>query len=94
MKWRSCWFGYTIRGRSAPKKEILAVENLRTTVELEKKKSAALEEEVRVLKEEQVKYQTEQASFKVEQDEMKKNMGLMMEEIKRLSGLVSQNSVS
>ena len=83
-----------LRGRSAPKKEILAVENLRTTVELEKKKSAALEEEVRVLKEEQVKHQKEQASFKVEQDEMKKNMGLMMEEIKRLSGLVSQNSVS
>ena len=76
-----------LRGRSAPKKEILAVENLRTTVELEKKKSAALEEEVRVLKEEQVKHQKEQ-------DEMKKNMGLMMEEIKRLSGLVSQNSVS
>ena len=70
------------------------MENLRTTVELEKKKSAALEEEVRVLKEEQVKHQKEQASFKVEQDEMKKNMGLMMEEIKRLSGLVSQNSVS
>ncbi|PWA71819.1 hypothetical protein CTI12_AA277920 [Artemisia annua] len=83
-----------LRGCSAPKKEILAVENLRTTVELEKKKLAALEEEVQVLKEEQVKHQKEQASFKVEQYEMKKNMDLMMQEIKRLSGLVSQNSVS
>nr|GEV42626.1 hypothetical protein [Tanacetum cinerariifolium] len=33
-----------LRGRSAPKKEILVVENLRTIVELEKNKSAALEE--------------------------------------------------
>ncbi|GJZ48554.1 hypothetical protein Tco_0602386 [Tanacetum coccineum] len=60
-----------LRGRSAPKKEILAVENLRTIIELERNKSAALEEKFK--------------EVAVEQDEMKKCMGLMMKEIQRLA---------
>nr|GEX51449.1 hypothetical protein [Tanacetum cinerariifolium] len=47
-----------LRGCSTPKKEILAVENLRAIVESEKKKSAALEEKLK--------------EVTVEQDEMKK----------------------
>nr|GEU63034.1 protein kinase-like domain, phloem protein 2-like protein [Tanacetum cinerariifolium] len=68
-----------LRGRSAPKKEILAVENLRTIVELERNKSATLEEKLK--------------EVVVEQDEMKKCMGLMMKEIQRLSKLVPDKSV-
>nr|GEU72074.1 hypothetical protein [Tanacetum cinerariifolium] len=67
-----------LRGRSAPKKEILAVENLRAIVESEKNKSAALEEKMK--------------EVAVEQDEMKKCMGLMMKEIQRLSKLVPDKS--
>nr|GEW00294.1 hypothetical protein [Tanacetum cinerariifolium] len=67
-------------GRSAPKKEVLTVENLRTIVKLEKNKSTTLEEKFK--------------EVTVEQDEMKKCMGLMIKEIKRLSGLVSDKSVS
>nr|GEW55038.1 protein kinase-like domain-containing protein [Tanacetum cinerariifolium] len=69
-----------LRGRSAPKKEILAVENLRVIFESEKKKSTALEEKLK--------------EVTVEQDEMKKCMGLMMKEIQRLSKLVPDKSVS
>ncbi|GKE55776.1 hypothetical protein Tco_1494961, partial [Tanacetum coccineum] len=65
--------GHYLRGRSAPKKEILAVENLRTIIELERNKSAALEEKLK--------------EVAVEQDEMKKCMGLMMKEIQCLSKL-------
>nr|GEW57080.1 putative reverse transcriptase domain-containing protein [Tanacetum cinerariifolium] len=68
-----------LRGRSAPKKEILAVENLRAIVESEKNKSAALVEKSK--------------EVAVEQDEMKKCMGLMMKEIQRLSKLVPDKSV-
>ncbi|GJY76608.1 hypothetical protein Tco_0481724 [Tanacetum coccineum] len=67
-----------LRGRSAPKKEILAVENLRIIVELEKNKSAGLEKKLK--------------EVTVELDEIKKWMGLMMKEIKRLSGLISDKS--
>nr|GEZ40090.1 myb domain protein 62 [Tanacetum cinerariifolium] len=67
-----------LRGRSAPKKEILAVENLRAIVESEKNKSAALVEKLK--------------EVAVEQDEMKKCIGLMMEEIQRLSKLVPDKS--
>ncbi|GKB66458.1 hypothetical protein Tco_0927870, partial [Tanacetum coccineum] len=69
-----------LRGRSAPKKEILVVENLRAIVESEKNKSTALEEKLK--------------EVAVEQDEMKKCMGLMMQEIQRLSKLVPDKSVS
>ncbi|GJU36097.1 hypothetical protein Tco_1184451 [Tanacetum coccineum] len=67
-----------LRGRSTPKKKILAVENLRTIVELERNKSATLEEKLK--------------EVAVEQDEMKKCMGLMMKEIQRLSKLVPDKS--
>nr|GEW11186.1 reverse transcriptase domain-containing protein [Tanacetum cinerariifolium] len=67
-----------LRGRSAPKKEILAMENLRVIVESEKNKSAALVEKLK--------------EVAVEQDEMKKCMGLMMKEIQRLSKLVPDKS--
>ncbi|GKA77738.1 hypothetical protein Tco_0784275 [Tanacetum coccineum] len=69
-----------LRERSAPKKEILAVENLRTIVELERNKSEALEEKLK--------------EVVVEQDEMKKCMGLMMKGIQCLSKLVPHRSVS
>ncbi|GJX85107.1 hypothetical protein Tco_0335881 [Tanacetum coccineum] len=68
-----------LRERSAPKKEILAVENLRTIVELERNKSEALEEKLK--------------EVVVEQDEMKKCMGLMMKGIQCLSKLVPHRSV-
>nr|GEX16062.1 myb domain protein 62 [Tanacetum cinerariifolium] len=58
-----------LRGRSTPKKEIFAVENLRAIVESENNKSAALEEKLK--------------EVAVEHDEMKKCMGLMMKEIRR-----------
>ncbi|GKD86058.1 hypothetical protein Tco_1357212 [Tanacetum coccineum] len=48
-----------LRGRSTPKKEILAVENLKAIVELEKNKSAPLEEKLK--------------EIAVEQDDMKKS---------------------
>nr|GEW34130.1 hypothetical protein [Tanacetum cinerariifolium] len=67
-----------LRGRSEPKKDILAMENLRAIVESEKNKSAALEEKLK--------------EVAVEQDEMKKCMGLMMKEIQRLSKLVPDKS--
>ncbi|GKD94106.1 hypothetical protein Tco_1373943, partial [Tanacetum coccineum] len=54
------------------------MENLRTIVELEKNKSIALEENLK--------------EVTLEQDEMKKCIGLMMKEIKRFSGLVSDKS--
>nr|GEV05029.1 hypothetical protein [Tanacetum cinerariifolium] len=60
-----------LRRCSAPKKEILAIEKLRAIVELEKNNSTALEEELK--------------EVIVEQDEMKKCMGLMMQEIQHLS---------
>nr|GEV56774.1 hypothetical protein [Tanacetum cinerariifolium] len=66
-----------LRGRSAQKKEILAVENLRAIVELEKHKSTALEEKFK--------------EVTIEQDEMKKCMGLMMKEIQRLSKPIRDN---
>ncbi|GJX27948.1 ribonuclease H-like domain, reverse transcriptase, RNA-dependent DNA polymerase [Tanacetum coccineum] len=69
-----------LRGRSAPKKEIFAVENLKAIVELENNKSAPLEEKLK--------------EVAVEQDDMKKCVGLMMQEIQRLSKLVPDKSVS
>nr|GEY09791.1 hypothetical protein [Tanacetum cinerariifolium] len=67
-----------LRGHSAPKKEILAVENLRIIFELERNKSSTLEEKLK--------------EVAVEQDEMKKCMGLMMKEIQLLSKLVPDKS--
>nr|GEW22967.1 hypothetical protein [Tanacetum cinerariifolium] len=67
-----------LRGCSASKKEILAVENLRAIVESEKNISAALEEKLK--------------EVAVEQDEIKKCMGLMMKEIQSLSKLVPDKS--
>nr|GEZ69319.1 hypothetical protein [Tanacetum cinerariifolium] len=55
-----------LRGRSAPKKEILAVKNLKEIAESEKNKSAALEEKLK--------------EVTVEQDEMKKSYGMILAE--------------
>nr|GEU71107.1 reverse transcriptase domain-containing protein [Tanacetum cinerariifolium] len=67
-----------LRRCSEPKKEILAMENLRAIVELEKNKSTALEEKLK--------------EVIVEQYEMRKCMGLMMQEIQRLLKLVPAKS--
>ncbi|KAI3759193.1 hypothetical protein L6452_06810 [Arctium lappa] len=96
--------GY-IKGRAASTKHVLATENLRIELELEKNKSKALKEEVKRIKEEQlkvqeeqVKFQKEQAKFKEEQlkfqeeqNQMKDKMNLMMAQLSKLSALGSQN---
>ncbi|KAJ9548270.1 LOW QUALITY PROTEIN: hypothetical protein OSB04_020813 [Centaurea solstitialis] len=62
--------GY-VKGRAATTKQVLATENLRMELELEKNKSKALEEEVKRIKEEHGKFQEEQ-------NQMKKQMDFMM----------------
>ncbi|KAJ9563435.1 hypothetical protein OSB04_008595 [Centaurea solstitialis] len=73
--------GY-VKGRAAPTKQVLATENLRMELELEKNKSKALEEEVKRIKEEHGKFQQEQ-------NQMKKQMDFMMVQMSKLSALGS-----
>ena len=75
--------GY-IKRRAASTKHILATENLRMELELEKKKSMALEVEVKRIKEEQVKFQEEH-------NQLKDKMNRMMAQMSKLSALGSQN---
>ncbi|KAJ9553513.1 hypothetical protein OSB04_017558 [Centaurea solstitialis] len=74
-----------LRRTAASTKHVLATENLRTELQLEKNKSKALEEEVKRIKEEQLKFQEEQAKFQEEHNEMKDKMNFMMTQLSKLS---------
>lgn len=68
--------------------------NLRIELELEKKRSAALEEQMELEKKRSTALEKQMLGIKEEHHYLKDTMEIMMEQLSQLSRVQSQNSVS